>query len=101
MLLIDDDDELPEISSDEEEAFFKSIGEVGLEQIDDRILNALSDHWEKVAKVIFDAMQDGGFDFSEEIVDFHARRVVSLNGSGKLKSLGDLRKPRFSEIKSL
>ncbi len=101
MLLIHDEDELPENPYEEEIMITDSIDEVGLKDIDDRILNALSDHWAKVAKVIFDVMQAGGFEFSEELVDLHARRVIYLNELGKLSSSGNLRKPRFSEIRCL
>lgn len=99
MLLIDDEDELPEGPSNEETALSASLGEIGIREIDERICSSLSDHWEKTAKIIFDVMQTGNFNFTEESVDLHVRRVIHLNSLGALSSIGNLRKPRFSEIK--
>ena len=99
MLLLHDEDELPLAPSEAEKNLILSLGKLGLEKIDNLILSELTDQWKKVAMVIFNAMEAGGFEFTEESVDLHARRVIHLSASGSLCSTGNLHKPRFSEVK--
>jgi hypothetical protein len=99
MLIIHDEDKLLENPSDAEVALSSSIGELGLSQIDNQIIAALTNNWQKVAMVIFKAMESGGYEFTDEAVELHARRIVYLDSISKLKSNGNLFRPRFSEIK--
>lgn len=100
MLLLDDEDELPQIPSEEEANLAASLGESGLKAIDIVLVEKSRDKWLKVARVIADALEAGGFTFTEESVDLHARRIIELVNDGSLEAQGNLRKPRFSEVRT-
>lgn len=90
---------LPEIPSSAELALAGRLGD-GLVNVDERILKFAKRKLLKVARVVLEALQDGGFSSEEEgVVDLHIRRVVVLVDAGKLEGVGNLRRPRFSEVR--
>lgn len=99
MLLLDDEAELPDSPSAEEAKLAESLGEAGIKAIDEQIFRASGTQWLKVARVIHGALDAGAFDITKGVVDLHARRVIALVGQDKLAARGNLRKPRFSEVK--
>jgi hypothetical protein len=99
MLLIDNDDELPTEPQEEEARFSAEIGTESVDSIDAALAVHARHHWLKVARIIHDAITSGGFTYSDGIVDFHARRLLVLVNAGLLEGRGNLRKPRYSEIR--
>lgn len=99
MLLIDDEDRVPESSTEAENLLTNSIGQQGLLAIDEAIVNATRSKWMKVARVIIDAIHAGGFTTDDAQVQLHVRRIVALVRAGKLQAQGNLLRPRLSEIR--
>ncbi|MET0790492.1 MAG: hypothetical protein ABW061_03145 [Polyangiaceae bacterium] len=99
MLLLDDDDELPEEPSPEEAEVAEQLGPEGLSAIDAALLACTGAVQHKVARIVSGAVDVGGFPPSDEYIDLHARRLIGLVRSGKLVGFGNLRRPRFSEAR--
>ena len=99
MLLVHDEDRVPESPTELEMSLTESLGEKGLAAIDDSILAAAGPKWMKVARVVLDALKAGGFSTEDENVRVHVRRVMALVKSHKLESQGNLLRPRFSEVR--
>jgi len=100
MLLIDDEDELLDAPNQEEKLLIEKLGLEGLRAIDESLLNYSGEKFTKVARVIIDALNAGSFNITEESVDLHARRIILLVNAGMLEAQGNLKKPRFSEIRN-
>lgn len=94
-----DDWELPSAASERERALAESLGPAGLQSIDDAITKATQPRWLKVARVVSDAIRAGGHVGDEPHFDLHVRRVIALVESGALEAQGNLRWPRFSEVR--
>src|SRR5262245_45526417 len=94
-----DDWELPTAASESERGLAESLGPAGLQLIDDAITKAAQSRWLKVAKVVSDAMKAGGYSGDEPELELAVRRVILLAGSGALEAQGNLRRPRFSEVR--
>jgi hypothetical protein len=71
----------------------------GLESIDAALLRAATGRWLKVARVVCDALKAGGFSTSDDALDLHVRRLIRLVESGRLDAQGNLRRPRWSEVR--
>jgi hypothetical protein len=100
MLLLDDDDELPDEPEKEERALAQQLGPEGLRAIDAALARCTKSRWLKVARVIADALRDRKFDITSDAAnDLHARRVIVLIEAGVLLVQGDPRRPRFSEVR--
>jgi len=99
MLLLDDDDELRVAPSDDEKLLAESLGPEGLRAIDDAIAQVVKQRWQKVAMVAIQAIKTGGQATSEERVQLHVRRIIALVELGTLEAQGNLRRPRFSEVR--
>ena len=99
MLLIDNDDELPAEPQEDEARFSAELGTNGVDSVDAALTVYAGHHWLKSARIIHDAIKSGGFTYSDGIVDFHARRLHVLVGAGVLEGRGNLRKPRYSEVR--
>ena len=99
MLLLDDDDELPESPEPGEVVLAARLGLNGLQAIDAALVGHARSTWLKVARVVHEALDSGCFAVEDDTVDLHVRRVVSLVASGKLESQGNLRRPRWSEVR--
>jgi hypothetical protein len=102
MLLLDDWDELSESPGDEETALAMELGAAGLNTIDATLLKHTQDRWRKAARVVLDAVQAASFPLSDETrVRNHVRRLLVLADSRALDAKGNLRKPRWSEVRRL
>jgi len=99
MLLLDDDDELPESPVPSEVVLAARVGLNGLQAIDAALVCHAKPTWLKVARVVHEALDAGGFAVEDDTVDLHVRRVVSLVASGKLELQGNLRRPRWGEVR--
>lgn len=99
MLLLDNDDQVPASSTQEEAALADALGPAGLAAIDEEIVKAAHGRWQKVARIVVDAIKAGGFLLEEEHVQLHIRRVIALVDAGTLEAQGNLRRPRFSEVR--
>jgi hypothetical protein len=100
VLLLDDDDELP-LSPDEGEAMLAAeIGATGIRAIDASLLEHAQRGWLKVARVVLDALEARGLPtWDDSHIDLLVRRVIGLVNSGALVARGNLRKPRWSEVR--
>jgi hypothetical protein len=99
MLLLDDDDELPASPQPSESELAAQLGPVGMHAIDTALTSHARSCWLKVARVVFDALRSGGFEAEDDIVAVHVRQVANLVASGVLEAQGNLRRPRWSEIR--
>jgi hypothetical protein len=100
VLLLDDDDELPLIAGKAEASLEAKLGEVGIGAIDACILVEAGTVDQKVAKIIHAALAAGGFSpWDDGCVELHARRVIALVDAKRLQARGNLRKPRWSEVR--
>ena len=77
----------------------ESLGEKGLAAIDRALLGATRPKWLKVARVVHDALEVGGFSTDDEYVQVHVRRIIALVKGGTLEAQGNLLRPRFSEVR--
>lgn len=100
MLLLDDDDELPATPDEAETALATQLGSDGLKAIDAALLAQAGKRWLKVARIVGDALKAGGFDPWEDAhLHLHIRRLIALVDAGALEAQGNLRKPRWSEVR--
>ena len=100
MLLLDDDDELPAEPDERERALTEELGEAALRAIDEALLAELGTSRYKVARIILGALERGGYPkMDDAYIDLHARRVIALVEAGSLVAFGNLRRPRFSEVR--
>jgi len=99
VLLLDDDDMLSETPSDAELSLAAKLG-ADVARIDERILQHTRSRYLKVARVVIDAVNAGGFDAWEDgVMELHTRRVILLGAAGQLEIDGNPLRPRFSEIR--
>jgi hypothetical protein len=102
MLLLDDDAELPAQPDEAEAALAERIGPLGVERIDEALKHHTRTSWLKVARVVHDAMDANGASvFDETCLALYVRRIIVLVDAGALKSQGNVRKPRWSEVRLL
>jgi len=100
VLLLDDDDELPPLPDEAETMLIAQLGEEGLRAVDDALGKSARRAWLKVARVVFDALKVGGFETSDDVsIHLQVRRVIALVDAGTLEAKGDLRRPRWSEVR--
>jgi hypothetical protein len=100
MLLLDDDDELPLLPDEAEARLETGLDEEGVRAIDEALRRHARRGWLKVARVVIDALVAGGFGSSDEVsVRLHVRRVIFLVDSGVFEAQGNLRRPRWSEVR--
>jgi hypothetical protein len=99
-LLLDDEGELPVAVDEAEAALAANLGPIGLRRIDDNLRKQALHTWLKVARVVAKALDEGGCQLSDEAtIRLHTRRVIALVESGEFESQGDLRRPRWSEVR--
>jgi hypothetical protein len=99
MLLLDDEDQLASTPSPDELAFMAAIGAEGVEAVERAILGCTRVRWLKVARVVHDALSSNGFTASDGVVAMHTRLIGVLVRRRALESQGDLRRPRWSEVR--
>jgi hypothetical protein len=99
MLLLDDDDVLPDVPDEAETLLAAQLGTDRLKRIDDNLREHVQDRWLKVARVVADSVRNAGVSLSDEnVVRLHVRRVKALVESGFIEGQGNLLRPRWSEI---
>src|SRR5262245_54461065 len=99
MLLLDDEDELPTLPTPSEAKLSLQLGDLGLRAIETALIRHARASWLKVARVVHDALSSGGFGIGEDTVNLHVRRIGELVRRGELEAQGNLRRPRFSEVR--
>jgi hypothetical protein len=99
MLLLDDDEELSETPSQAEACLTAELGPDAIKQVDDSLCRHATRKWLKSASVVVDSLRDRGFPTSDTHVALLVRRVIALVQSGALEAQGNLRKPRWSEVR--
>lgn len=99
MLLLDDDDDLPEEPSPEEAELAQQLGPEGLSAIDTALLACTEARQHKVAHIVLRALEACGYPFDDEQITLHARRLVALVRAGKLEVFCNPHRPRFSEAR--
>ena len=99
MLLLDDDGELPTSPDPGEAALSVRLGAQGLRNVDAELVSHARPSWLKAARVVYGALKSGGFEAADEVVSLHVRRVGELVQLGQLEAQGNLRRPRFCEIR--
>ncbi len=100
MLLLDDDDELPTLPGEEELELSLQLGSETLLAIDAALVDHARAQWLKVARVVHDAIKARGFAFDDSVIDLHVRRVIQLVDANVLEAQGNLRRPRWSEVRT-
>ena len=94
-----DSERVPDEPSVEEAELTASLGADALRSIDERLLQ-VSTRRLKVARIIADAMELGGYSLTmEACFHLHVRRVVALVKDGALEVWGDPLIPRWSEAR--
>jgi hypothetical protein len=100
MLLLDDDDELPVVPTQGEVEHRLRLGKAGVERIDRELLGHVRSSWLKVARVVNSAIDAQALDpWDDGCLHLHVRRLMELVESGTLEAQGNLRRPRFSEVR--
>ena len=83
MLLVNDEEQVPELPTDQEKALTDALTSEKLLAIDQAIVNATEQRWLKVARIVFDAIKAGGFSMVDEQVQLHVRRIITLVRAGR------------------
>lgn len=99
MLLLDDDDELPELPDELEMDLTERLGSGGLASIDANLLACTDKTQHKVARIIARALDAGRFPPTDDYVAVHARRLIRLANAGVVTIFGNPRRPRWSEAR--
>lgn len=100
MLLLDDDDELPEFPTPEELELADILGADGLRAADAALLGAATPRFLKVARIVSDALKSQGlFSVEDAPAALFARRLLTLVDAGLFECVGEPRKPRFCEVR--
>ena len=100
MLLLDDQAELSAQPDEVETALGAQLGEQGLSAIDDTLKEHTQRRWLKVARVVLDALKASGAPVSNETcIALYVRRVIALVDAGVFEAQGNLRRPRWSEVR--
>jgi hypothetical protein len=99
MLLVHDEDRVPDAPTESEISLAESLGEKGMAAIDEQLLRIAGPKWAKVAMVVVKALKAGGFSTKDEQVQVHVRRIIALVTAGRLEAQGNLLRPRFSEVR--
>ncbi len=94
-----DDQDDPPLDADDVQAI-AALTQDDLRSIDRAILSSSSESWRKVALVVAVAM-DAHPGLYYDIPDvFYGQRVIGLVSSGNLEARGNLRRMRFSEVRT-
>jgi hypothetical protein len=95
----EDEGEVPITPDEREQRLTAELGERGLIAIDEAILGAADLHWRKVARVVVRACNAQGVRLTDEHVHLYVRRLILLVDAGLLESQGNVRQPRWSEVR--
>jgi hypothetical protein len=99
-VLFFDSEPLPESPSADEAELTAALGSEALCVMDETLTRTAGARWLKVARVVVEALEESGYSYDDErYVHLHVRRVIGLVEAGVLQSQGDLRRPRWSEVR--
>lgn len=91
--------QLPDEPDEDEAILTAQIGTVGLAKADATLLRWVSHRWAKVVRVVCDAIEDDDFDPTDTLLSVYLRRLIALVDTGAVEAAGNLRRPRFSEVR--
>jgi hypothetical protein len=100
-LNMDEGDDLGSPLNDEDTAAIAALTVADVAAIDQAILSALSPYWQKTALVVGRAMYAYPDKFDEIPDVFYGQRVLELASGGLIAVNGDLRRMRFSEVRTI
>jgi hypothetical protein len=91
---------LPDEPGADEIALTEKLGPAGVNRVDACLMRLALPQWRKVALIVVKALDEGGFESSDAgAFPLHQRRLIALIESGQLEGQGDLRQPRWSEVR--
>ncbi len=67
--------------------------------IDEKLMEYACENWRKVARLVMSAMQDLRGNIKNVPDIYYGERIRSLVTEGRLKSQGNLKRMRYSEVK--
>jgi hypothetical protein len=91
--------ELPAQPDEAEAALASQLGEQGLAAIDETLKKHTPRRFRKVAAVVLDALKASRVPISNDYLNLYIRRVIALEDAGALEAQGNLRRPRWSEVR--
>lgn len=91
--------ELTETPDADEAALAEQLGAAGLAKADATLLKCARPRFYKVARVLSDAIEADDFEVTDTLVCVYLRRLIALVDAGALEGAGNLRRPRFSEVR--
>lgn len=96
-----DGDDMDVVLDDEDVKAIAALTDADVDAIDNAILSKLRSHWQKTALIIAAAMYAYPDKYGEIPDVFYGQRVLALAQKGLLDASGNLRKWRFSEVRSV
>lgn len=91
--------ELPDVPDEEEAIAAEKLGAEGLAKADATLLKCVRQRWSKVARVLCDAIEADDFEIAHALVCVYLRRLIELADVGAIEVAGNIRRPRFSEVR--
>jgi len=94
-----DEWQLPDTPDADETALADNLGADGLAKADATLLKWVRPQWHKVARVLCDTIETDDFAITDTLVRVYLRRLIALVDGGAIESAGNVRRPRFSEVR--
>jgi hypothetical protein len=98
--MMNDDDTFDQELTHEEKVKIRQLTTVEITEIDDALMSNVAPRWRKVAMVVGLSMMQfkGRFRGIPDV--YYSQRIAELVAAGKLEAQGDLRRMRFSEVRT-
>lgn len=94
-----DEWQLPEIPDEAEAAVARELGAEGLAKADATLLKWVPQGSRKVARVLYEAIEADDFEVTDALFCVYLRRLIALVDAGAIEAAGNVRRPRFSEVR--
>ncbi|HRI68309.1 MAG TPA: hypothetical protein PK156_28965 [Polyangium sp.] len=94
-----DEWQLPDDPDNDEAKLAHELGPDGLAKADATLIKWVRPRWLKVARVLIDAIEADDFAITNSLVRVYLRRLIGLVDAGSIEGAGNLRRPRFSEVR--
>ena len=91
--------QLPDSPNEDEAACARELGDAGLAKADATLLKWVPQRFGKVARILAEAIEADDFKVTDALVCVYLRRLIALADSGAIEGAGNLRRPRFSEVR--
>lgn len=91
--------QLPDEPDIEEATLTEILGSEALARADATLMKSIRPRWQKAAMVIGIAMDADNRRATDELVCVYLRRLLTLADAGAIEAAGNLRRPRFSEVR--